>query len=320
MKPPLREDFPAPRVGPERRLDRMAEKRADRDWVAERLSDPSSRFVLIAGLKLAVDSEGKEGPASIRWLSPADVVKVGASTADAMLLGCDADGHAVFGVHLTDGDLARRPGGGEDLKPLVDLRSLAQQGALEPEDLSLAGLARALTAWHESHRCCGRCGGHTRNRAAGWRRQCWACGQNAFPRMDPAVIVLVTDGERCLLGHHRRYAHSFYSVLAGFVEPGEDIEDCVRREIFEEAGVQIGTVTYLASQPWPFPHSLMVGCWAEALTTDLRLEEEELVDARWFTRDEVKAMMDQRHPNGFTVPGSHSIAHSLIKSFAEGTG
>ena len=100
--------------------------------------------------------------------------------------------------------------------------------------------------------------------------------------MDPAVIVLVTDGERCLLGRHKRYAHNFYSTLAGYVEPGEDIEGCVRREMFEETGVRIGEVTYMAAQPWPFPHSLMIGCWAEALSCELTLDKEELWDARWF--------------------------------------
>lgn len=317
MQPPARHLFPAPRVGPMRALDRMAEKRSDTIWVSEKLADPSSRFLLLAGLKLAIDSDGDSGPAALRWLTPADAVAVGASTSEAILLGCDEQGVASFCVHLTEGDLGRRPDKGETLKPLADLRSLAMQGALAPDDLALGGLALAMAGWHESHRCCGRCGGHTRSRSAGWRRECWACGQNSFPRMDPAVIVLITDGERCLLGHHKRYAHKFYSTLAGFVEPGEDIEECVRREIREETGVKIGDVTYLATQPWPFPHSLMVGCWAEALSTDVTVDEDELWDARWFTRDDIRGMMEQRHPEGFTVPGSHSIAHSLIKSFVE---
>jgi len=208
-------------------------------------------------------------------------------------------------------------GGMDDLKPLVDLRSLAMQGALRPDDLSLAGMGRALAAWHIMCKCCGRCGGHTIMRDAGWRRQCWACGQEFYPRSDPAVIVLITDGTRCLLGHHKRYAHKFYSTLAGFVEPGEDFEDCVRREMREETGISVGEVTYMASQPWPFPHLMMVGCWAQALTSELTLEEEELHDARWFTRDEVLQMMEDKHPQGFTVPGPHSIAHALIKSFVD---
>jgi len=129
--------------------------------------------------------------------------------------------------------------------------------------------------------------------------------------------VLITDGTRCLLGHHKRYAHKFYSTLAGFVEPGEDFEGCVRREMREETGITVGEVTYMASQPWPFPHLMMIGCWAHALTTEVTLEEEELHDARWFTRDEVRQMMEDKHPDGITVPGPHSIAHALIKSFAD---
>ena len=317
MRVPDRSEFPAPRVGPERHLNRMAEKRGDRDWIAERLADPQSRFLLFAGPRLAIDSEGEGKPAQIRWHTPKDAAKTGASAKDSIFLGCDGEDRARFALYLTEGDLGRRPDKGNDLKPVVDLRSLAMQSALEPEDLAIGGLALGLVNWHEANRCCGRCGGHTRSRSAGWRRDCWACGQNHFPRMDPAIIVLITDGSRCLLGHHKRYAHKFYSTLAGFVEPGEDIEQCVRREMREEVGVTIGEVTYMATQPWPFPHSLMIGCWAEALTTELTLEEEELWDARWFTRDEVRQMLAGEHVDGLTVPGSHSIAYALIRSFVD---
>lgn len=295
----------------------MSERRGDKNWIAERLSDPRSRFMLYAAQKLAIDSQGEGGPASIRWLDSAGVLAAGASMDAAVFLGCDENDRAVFAAYFSAGDLARRPDGGDSFKPLVDLRSLAMQSALQPDDLALGGLALGLVNWHDANRCCGRCGGHTRSRYAGWRRECWACGQNHFPRMDPAIIVLITDGTRCLLGHHKRYAHKFYSTLAGFVEPGEDIEECVRREMREEVGLRIGAVTYLAAQPWPFPHSLMIGCWAEALTTEITLEEEELWDARWFTRSEVRQMLASQHPEGLEVPGSHSIAHALIQFFAD---
>lgn len=317
MKAPARADFPVPRVGSARRLDRMAEKRNDDAWISARLAAPESRFLLLSDLSLAVDSNENRSETSIRWCRADDITALGADPARALLLGCGEEGHAMFALSLTESDTAAIPGGQQRLKPLVDLRSLAMQGALTPDELSLAGMARALAAWHLTQRCCGRCGGHTRVSDAGWRRKCWACGQEHYPRMDPAVIVLVTDGERCLLGRHKRYAHKFYSTLAGFVEPGEDIENCVRREMFEETGVRIGEVAYMAAQPWPFPHSLMIGCWAEALSSDLTLDEEELWDARWFDRDEVRQMMAEQHPKGFTVPGSHSIAYALIRSFTE---
>ena len=317
MNPPDQKSFPQPRIGAERTLNRMAERRADKTWVSDRLANPSSRFLLFADLSLAVDSSADKSETRLRWYSGAQIQELGANTEDAILLGCNTDDAAVFAISLSPSQTAGTPGGLPALKPLVDLRSLAMQEALPPEDLSLAATGRALAAWHATTKCCGRCGGHTFSRDAGWRRKCWACGQEFFPRADPAIIVLITDGERCLLGHHKRYAHKFYSTLAGFVEPGEDIEACVRREMREETGVEIGNVTYLASQPWPFPHLLMVGCWAEALTTDLTLEEEELHDARWFTRDEVLQMMAGEHPDGITVPGSHSIAYALIKSFVD---
>lgn len=295
----------------------MAEKRTDKEWLAERRIHAKSRYLLLADLMLAVDSNEDRTTTELRWYRAKEIESLGADVSDAFLLGCDEQGHAIFAQSLDEAQAGAAPGGVDALKPLVDLRSLAMQGALSPQDLSLAGMARALSAWHLATKCCGRCGGHTRVRDAGWRRTCWSCGQDFYPRTDPAVIVLITDGERCLLGHHKRYANKFYSTLAGFVEPGEDFEACVRREMREEAGITIGEVQYMASQPWPFPHLIMIGCWAEALTTDVTLEEDELYDARWFTREDVRLMMAGKHPEGITVPGPHSIAHALIRSFAE---
>ncbi|GAB4229721.1 MAG: NAD(+) diphosphatase [Methyloligellaceae bacterium] len=317
MHAPDRKDFPRPRVHAETLLNRMPERRTDRAWIEKRMASPGSRFMLVAGLKIAVTAPEADARQSLRWYGPKDLPRLGALSTNTIFLGCDENDEAVFALYLSEGDLARRQNRGRSLKPLVDLRTLAMQGELSPEELSVAGTALSLAEWNQNSACCGRCGGHTRSRSAGWSRECWACGHLMFPRMDPAVIVLVTDGERCLLGHHKRYAHKFYSTLAGFVEPGEDIESCVRREIFEETGVRIGEVAYMATQPWPFPHSLMIGCWAEALSSDLVIDAEELWDARWFSRPEVVQMIEERHPDGLTVPGSHSIAHALIKSFVE---
>lgn len=317
MDAPTASSFPVPRIGTEPALDRRAERRTDEAWLKERLARADTRFLLLVDLNLAVRSNEDRSETAIRWYDRAGIEALDADLDKAMLLGTDSDDRAVFAIALTPVDVAGLPQGMDGLKPLVDLRTLAMQGALSNADLSLYAMARGLAAWHVGTRCCGRCGGHTNMRDAGWRRRCWACGQEHFPRADPAVIVLITDGDRCLLGHHRRYGHKFYSTLAGFVEPGEAIEATVRREMREETGVEIGEVTYLASQPWPFPHTLMFGCWAEALTTEITLEEEELIDAKWFTRDDVRAMLEERHPEGYTVPGPHSIAWALITSFVD---
>ena len=320
MDTPDAKEFPAFSIRSEDTLDRMAEKRGDKAWVAERLSDKTSRFLLLADLSLAVSSNADRSETELRWYGAGDIAGFGLDPELAMLLGCDAGDRAMFSIAISESEAAATPGGLDALKPLVDLRSLAQQGVMSPQDLSLAGMARALSAWHDVARFCGRCGAKSEPRDAGWRRVCTACDHEFFPRSDPAIIVLITDGERCLLGHHKRYAHKFYSTLAGFIEPGEDIEDCVRREMREETGITVGEVTYMASQPWPFPHLLMVGCWAQALTTRLTLEEDELHDARWFTAEEVRQMMADTHPAGMTVPGPHSIAYALIKSFVDTRG
>jgi NAD+ diphosphatase len=138
-----------------------------------------------------------------------------------------------------------------------------------------------------------------------------------FPRTDPVVIMLVTDGSRCLLAHEHRYGDKMFSALAGFIEPGEDIEHAVRREVFEETGVKVGEVKFHSSQPWPFPHSLMLGCIGQAETTDLVIDTTEIAEALWFTRQDARLMLERRHPDGLTVPGKQAIANTLIASFVD---
>ena len=206
----------------------------------------------------------------------------------------------------------------EALKPLVDLRSLALQGVLCEAELLIAAQARALLGWHALNRCCVRCGSLVRATEGGWRRSCPACGLDTYPRTDPAVIMCITHNGRCLLGHESRFPEKMYSTLAGFVEAGDDIEHAVRREIKEEADIDVGEVRYVASQPWPFPHSLMIGCWGEALTDAIELDKTEIADARWFSREEAAAMLALAHPDGLFVPPAISMAHTLIRSFVDG--
>lgn len=200
----------------------------------------------------------------------------------------------------------------------IDLRSLANQGELSPGDLAVLAQARSYLHWHAQNRFCGRCGGPLVLHRGGVSRMCGACQIETFPRVDPVVIMLAVDGDRCLLGRQPRFAPGMYSALAGFMEPGETIEEAVRREIKEESGIRTGHIAYYSSQTWPFPSSLMIGCHAEALSTEIERDAAELEDCRWFEREEVRVMLAGTHPQELKTPPPMAIAHQLIKAFAEG--
>jgi NAD+ diphosphatase len=200
---------------------------------------------------------------------------------------------------------------------VTDLRSIAVQGLVAPEHLPPIAEAKAVLHWHARHRFCPNCGAATRSVQGGWRRDCPQCKAEHFPRTDPVVIMLASDGERCLLGRSPRFVPTMWSCLAGFLEPGESIEDAVHRETREEAGITCGRVVYFTSQPWPFPASLMIGCHAEALTHEIVVDREELEDARWFSKGEVEAMLMRKHPEGLTAPPPVAIAHHIIRAWVE---
>ena len=300
-------------------LDRVSGKRADKDWVEGQKGSAAARFMVMVDLKPVVVSGDGSGDAQIRWLSREEVIGVGLPDDEAALLGLARDtGVPHFSIALGTEQLRTFGMAAEVLRPAVDLRSLAMQGALSPDEQSLAGKARALGQWHENAKFCGKCGSATVPQDAGWRRKCQGCGLDWFPRTDPVVIMLVTDGPRCILAHEHRYVPGMFSTLAGFLEPGEDIEHAVRREVLEETGIVVERVEYVRSQPWPFPHSLMLGCIAHAATTELHIDPNELVDARWFSKAEARQMLDGTHPEKLTAPGKHAIAHVLLRAFVEG--
>lgn len=306
-----------PVIGPQTYLHRRGEKRADRQWLAQRRAEATARFLILADLKAPIIPDPVSRTARLRWESSGSALEL-PSEGD-VYLGDDPDGSAVFAANIPAHRLPAAAPHLESRKPYVDLRSLAIQGVLPDHELLIAAQARAILGWHATQRCCIRCGTLTKNSDGGWRRTCPACGLDAYPRTDPAVIMLITNGGRCLLGHEHRFPDKLYSTLAGFVEAGDDIENAVRREVREEAGLEVGPVHYVASQPWPFPHSLMIGCWGEALTDTIVIEPSELVDARWFTKAEVEAMMALRHPEGLLVPPAISMAHVLLRGFLDGS-
>jgi len=306
------------------KLDRLANRRDETAFVAELRETPGARFVLIARDIPILGRETRQA-----FWTRAMVERLGPPQAE-ILLGLDPEGVPHFAALLpeeaveqradhSDGFLDRRVlyvPGRDDLE-LVDMRTIAMQGLVAPEIVAILGGAKAIADWHARHRFCAKCGKPTRLSAAGWRRECDACGAQHFPRTDPVVIMLAVDGERCLLGRQTRFPKNMYSALAGFLEPGETIEEAVKREIHEESGIVCDEVRYVASQPWPFPSSLMIGCLARAATREIVLDRHELEDARWFTREEVRAMFEKRHPDGLFAPMRMAIAHHLLKFWLE---
>ena len=225
------------------------------------------------------------------------------------------DGRPVFAgaMPAEAGDAFPEPG-----HRAFDLRGLANAGLVAPDELGLLATAKSVLAWHARHRFCANCGTETAVTAGGFRRECPGCGAHHFPRTDPVVIMLVVRGTACLLGRGAHFPETMYSCLAGFVEPGETIEDAVRRETAEEAGIEIGAVRYHASQPWPFPSSLMIGCRADAISETLTVDPGELADARWFDRAEILRMIEGSHPAGLTLPPPTAIAHMLLRDYLDG--
>ena len=291
-------------------IDRAAEKRADTTWLAARLSDARTLAYVIGG-ELIVLKKGDDvhnptfTPEEARALGP---------TVEAVFLGL-IDGAARFGIGLAQAS-AEALKARSDLV-VIDLRSIAIQGLVEPGHLPPLAEAKAMLHWHARHRFCSNCGAKTDMVEGGWKRACPACKGDHFPRTDPVVIMLAVRGDRGLLGRSGRFAATMWSCLAGFVEPGEAIEDAVRRETLEEAGIRCGRVSYRFSQPWPFPMSLMIGCHAEALNDDIVMDEHELVGARWFDKNECAAMLVRKHPEGLTCPPPVAIAHHLIRAWVE---
>ncbi len=220
------------------------------------------------------------------------------------------DGAPLFGMGIS-ATAVEALMGRDDVR-VSDLRGAVMQGVLPAEELSAIAMAKSLVSWHQRHGYCANCGQKSAMSNGGWRRDCAACKTQHFPRTDPVVIMLVTDGDRVLLGRQAQFPPGMWSCLAGFVEIAETIEDAVRREVAEEAGIACTDVGYYRSQPWPYPSSLMIGCTARATSTDIVVDKTELEDARWFSRDEAAAMLKREHPAGLAGPHPFAIAYHLV--------
>ncbi len=289
------------------RIDRQSEARSPAS-LPDALAHAEARFYLFRDDRALVTVRGDDLDPHFR----PDHDLVAAAIGETVVLLGEEDGlPRLAGTLPADLDLP-------DHVKAIDLRSLAYQGLLTDSDLGAIAQARSMTGWHLRHRFCANCGAPTAMSQGGYRRDCAACGAQHFPRVDPVVIMLIQDGDKVLLGRSRRFNPGMYSCLAGFLEPGETIEAAVRRETFEEAGIRIGQVRYHASQPWPFPSTLMIGCVGRALSREIVLDDVELEDARWFDRPELRDMLAERHADGLTCPPRLAIAHELIRSFVDG--
>ena len=289
------------------RIDRQSENRSESS-LPEALARPATRYFVQARGRLWLKQEGQ---AFDPWFSRAELDALPVHLDRAVLLGeaHDAPVVAVPGAAEPE-DLP------EGLKA-IDNRSVYVQGLVDAGTLGAVAQGASLLAWNASARFCGRCGQPTEMLIGGYKRRCTGCGAEAFPRTDPVAIMAAVTRDACLLGRSPHFAPGMFSALAGFIEPGETIEDAVRRETFEESGIRIGRVAYHASQPWPFPHTLMIGCFGEALSETIDADLTELEDCRWFSRDEVRAMIAGTHPDGLRVPPPGAIATHLIAAWAQ---
>jgi len=284
-------------------VDRSGEMRKDADWLKEALTHAETRFVPVFGEHCLVGDD----PLQLKLLERHQIEHF-LEEYNQIFLGLFR-GKPAFAVAISAGGSAPYA----ELGEFQDLRYLGS--VLPADEANLAAHARGLVLWNASQQFCGICGSSARPDTGGNSRRCLnaACGREIFPRVDPAIIVLVADGERCLLGRQSGWPEGRYSTIAGFVEPGESLEDAVRREVYEETNIRVATVRYHSSQPWPFPSSLMLGFVAETDTTvaqEIRLNDGELEDAKWFTRKELRSGFPQ-------LPFRISIARRLVDGWID---
>ncbi|HKD70405.1 MAG TPA: NAD(+) diphosphatase [Candidatus Binataceae bacterium] len=298
-------------------LNRASEKRTDSNWIGSKRRDPSSLVLPMWRLQpFLLGLEKAHPPIELGLLRPEIVDSLADDQAPCVFLGLDGD-RALFALDVSG---ARDPA---NVGPLAGLghfreaRMAAQMVSLK--DAAIIAQAKALIDWHQRHGFCPNCGTPTAFMDAGYRRLCGKCKAEHFPRVDPVVIMLATHGEACLVGRGKQFPPGMFSALAGFVEPGETIEEAVRRELMEEASVKVSDVSYYTTQPWPFPSSLMIGCFAKAVSRDVKVDENELAEVRWIERSLARALIEGKADKGSPgLPPPIAIAHHLIRAWALG--
>ncbi len=276
-------------------LDRADALRTNDETLAAARADPRARLLGLNGLEPLTGGDGR-----LLWRPMHEA----AAGNELVLLGLDGGEPRFAELRLEEADSVNRS--------MAVMQALAR---LDAADAALYGGARSVIDWHYRHLFCARCGAATALFRAGWGRKCARCNTEHFPRVDPVVIMLAEFGDRVLLGRQPMFPPKFFSALAGFVEPGESLEEAVRRELFEEAGIRTGAVRYVVSQPWPFPSSLMIGCVAEVLDEAITLDTTELQDAMWVGRADVEAALAGDAAAPFVPPPPVALAHSLLRAW-----
>ncbi len=294
-------------------LDRADHLRADAAGMARLLADPASRVLPFWHGQPLFDLTD-EGP-RLAWLAAAEPL-VTASPEPQVFLGLGAGGTAHFAVdvsHIAQPD--ETPAELPDSRIFIELRMAMAE--MDHAETGIAAAAKGIFEWRRTHRFCACCGGRNLVSHGGWRARCPDCGREHFPRVDPVVIMLILDGDRVLLGRQAVWPERMYSLLAGFIEPGETIEEAVRREVAEESGIRVGEVRYVASQPWPFPASLMLGCAGRAESRRITVDPHEMEDAIWAGKAEIAEALAGRHDRIIPArPGA--IARIILKAWVEG--
>lgn len=292
-------------------LDRASDRRSDAEWIARQLASPDALAIPMWNGRPFVES-GKQGGVQIAYVPTKMAKELSGGTEQLLFLGLWKE-TAVFAVDL-EGESNPADGPLQGMGAFEDLRLIALK--LPPTESAIVATAKAMFEWRRRHQHCAVCGEPSKAVDGGWKRVCPACAAEHFPRTDPVVIMLPYHGERCMLGRQERWPKGMFSALAGFLEPGETIEEACARELSEEAGLRTRKVRYHSTQPWPYPNSLMIGLIAEVEDDEGTPDQTELSEVRWLSRDEARLML-QGKLDGMAAPTPMAIAHQLIKAWVE---